>query len=462
MLNSNNLKKVLINTSFFRITYVILSFLETLIFIDYIAFCAKCVVLIWGVFLLFYFIFREPEKLNIKYKKTALLFIFSGLITIFLNISPDFSVNLTFVYHSVMCFFIFFGIKNNTKEKYVKKEINFILLFFVVFSCLTSISGILFLLLKPNLGIKFLIAQDRFTGFYTNSNLTAFVSAVSVVSVYLFNEINININQRLKFLLNFSTFVNILSLFLSDSNASFILIAVYFIIKFFITKIINFSSVKKINFLKEFLYSAFMITIFFLVLFLLRNFVQNIMSYFINNICSTKNIKIDNITTENSVLNTVNNNSIKENIKIGRENYKKNQDISSGRIILFKQGIRLFLTHPIFGIGRGNLVNFGNYYINGGLIFSDLHNSYLTILVSYGIVGFSLFMFFCVGTILKLFYEIFKKKYSKNLFIIIDFFSILSAYLAHATFEKGILSEMTFMVIYFWIMLGFSYSFIED
>ena len=115
--------------------------------------------------------------------------------------------------------------------------------------------------------------------------------------------------------------------------------------------------------------------------------------------------------------------------------------------------------HPLFGIGKENLVLYGERYIEGGLHFSDLHNGYLTIIVCGGIVGFVIFVAFALHVarhiIKSLFLE--KKNLGKTAFPIL--FAFICAYCVYAVFEKTLLFEQTFMVVSFWLMLGYASCF---
>ena len=76
----------------------------------------------------------------------------------------------------------------------------------------------------------------------------------------------------------------------------------------------------------------------------------------------------------------------------------ENKNIDSGRKKLWLESINLFKLSPIIGISNGNIVLYSAEYSNGALEYSyhksDLHNGFLTILVSTGVIGFALFGIF--------------------------------------------------------------------
>ena len=146
----------------------------------------------------------------------------------------------------------------------------------------------------------------------------------------------------------------------------------------------------------------------------------------------------------------------KAELHIGRDNY----EVSSGRITLFKQGLEVFKHHMIIGIGRANLGTYAKRYIPGGLKHPDLHNGYLTILVSTGIVGFTIFVIFSFLVSLDICRYLFICVNDASFGVFCKLFSALVAYCGYCLFEKAILFDMTYMVGFFWSILGYAMSYI--
>ncbi len=90
------------------------------------------------------------------------------------------------------------------------------------------------------------------------------------------------------------------------------------------------------------------------------------------------------------------------------DNFGKQDDgTGSGRLVIWKDALELFMQKPIFGVGPGNSQHYAIKYgvaqnkIAGG---ADIHNSYLDLLVDYGIVGtlpMLCFWLLCVFAVLK-------------------------------------------------------------
>ncbi|SEI98963.1 O-Antigen ligase [Kandleria vitulina] len=83
----------------------------------------------------------------------------------------------------------------------------------------------------------------------------------------------------------------------------------------------------------------------------------------------------------------------------------ENNDISNGRILIWKNAFEYFLTSPIFGIGLKKY-----YYLKG----LDIHNTYFQFLVEMGIIGFVPFVI-CIINILMNCIRTLKSKYPNGL-----------------------------------------------
>lgn len=455
-------KSFILDTSFFRKVYMVTLFFEMIAFFDVVALAVRCIVLTWASLILSRNFFINKKVFDIKYINLLTGFIISGIFTVFCNLSTDFLANLVFIYHSIVCFVIFYGMSKEKDHDFLEKEMVFLFKVFAALSTFFAILSITVLVFKAQvtIGPYYLgIFRSRLIGVYTNQNLLAFSMVVSIVSCDILKDKYIRKKYKNKsFSPIFSVFcviVNFLALFLSDSNASFLFIIIYFTAKIFYKSLAAYSNIKPGQLIRE--GSCLIVCCATMVAgsFVARNTCQNMISLFVDDIH-----KIEEPITDDGPVQVPNQPAVNKyipDISIGRENY----DVSSGRITLFKQGLELFCINPILGIGRGNLVAYGEKYLDGGLIFSDLHNSYLTILVSYGAVGF--FIFFSFGLLLarSVCKYMFRSVHVPGSSVSSKLFSMLVAYCAYSLFEKAILSEITFMVVIFWLVLGYIMSYKE-
>ncbi len=260
--------------------------------------------------------------------------------------------------------------------------------------------------------------------------------------------------------------LNCVCVFLSDSNASFLFLIIYATIRVFCSIFFKNQTFSSFKFLKSSLIVVSFCVVLMSVSFSLRNACQKFICDTVSDISvkqeSTHKEVSGSVTvpesderSKNSVLITPEKQKGREpelsDFHIGRKHY----EVSSGRITLWKQGLEMFKHNPIIGIGRANLNMYGKKYLKNGLIHSDLHNGYLTILVCYGIIGFLIFGLFSALVA----FDICKTMFlciEKNYFDVMSrIFAVLVAYCGYCLFEKAILFDTTFMVGFFWIMLGY-------
>lgn len=138
----------------------------------------------------------------------------------------------------------------------------------------------------------------------------------------------------------------------------------------------------------------------------------------------------------------------------------RGSDISTGRLLIWKMGYEIFKWSPWIGMTREGMVRpvYDAIYAysltyNDGVIQSGLHNIYLTILVSSGIIGFILI----ASAILFVLY--------KSVFVLIKedqidyplFFSLLFVvlFLIVELVESRILYQVNLFNVVFWIYFGY-------
>lgn len=469
--------KIASDASIFRLVYLITLFFECIIYFDIAAIAVKCVVFVWAAYILWNNFIKDRNILRIKYKILLFLFLISVFITVMLHFRDNFLPNILAIYHTSLCFFVFYGMYAESDHKKVEREFIFLLKFFIIASTIIGIVGFIpiffgvdTLVSKYYIGIL----RNRLIGIYTNENLLGLSSTISIIACHItFNRKRDGKNGESKAIipvwLSLSClFVNIVSLLLSDSNASFLCLIVYIVVMIFYKLFI----VNKKNGIFAIAQKSILLLILCIVLtfgaFTFRGIFQNKVAVMIQDFHISQNYLTDNntdmpeekIEIQRSEKHNANNG---QDVLIGRSKNMDNPeyDVSSGRLHLLKQSLTMFKHHPIMGIGRGNIVDYGERYIDGGLFSTDFHNGYITILVSYGIVGFTIFIIFFSVAILKMFRCLYTHSSQNRKDPFPNLFAITIAYCVYSLFEKTILSEITFMVVIFWAFLGYAFSYIN-
>jgi len=448
--------KVLYNLSLFRILYIISLMLEIVAYppIELAAGYLNGVTFVWGIVICFHFLFHDPQKLNINHKKIAISFILVCLLTSFINFSTNILMNLISVFNNFMYLFLFLGMKKNTSKEDIDKEMNFILKFIVFFSSLISLIGIYISFRYKHIyfmGHNIGIFENRFFGISTNPNQLGFLSAISIFACDLLNDKYMKSKFKFNFLLSIIFILfNTCVLFLTDSNASFVFVTIYLAIRIFYENFSKYEKIKDINFIRELIYVVASMMLIVSGSFLTRISCQRFMNRVINH-------QKYNISDH----------SIKIEIKEGESHFGRGgHELSSGRISLFKQGMQLAKIRPLLGLGRENLSYYGEIYIKGGLLFSykhfDLHNLYLTLLVSYGMIGFSLFICLIILILCNLFYTSYININNNNGKFISKLFAIIISYLSYVNFEVGGMSGIAISDVLLWVFIGYFMTFSDQ
>lgn len=475
-----DLKKYMCDTSLFRKIFIMVLSFEMLAFLDIPFLVIKCFVLAWGFFILVHNFFMEKRAFKVKYKYLLWAFLISMAVTSFMNVSIWFVPNIALILYTAACFFIFYGMYTGNTHNEIEKEMVFILKFFVIFGSVCAVLSLFVLFWKHetvvgpyNLGIY----KNRLIGIYVNSNILAFSMIESIISCDILSDRYIKNNFKNSkinpWILILCVSLNCICLFLSDSNASFLFLVIYLTIRVFCNMFFKNKASYGIKFIRSMLIIIGFCVVSLSISFTLRDACQRFMGEamsetsrreivqeVISEIDSASQAKDTGITIvvptpQTQESNTENKEEKEEQFHIGREHY----EVSSGRITLLKQGLEMFKHNPIMGIGRANLGLYAKRYLKGGLRHPDLHNGYLTILVCYGLVGFSIFALFSFFVAIDICKHMFICTERNYFGVFTKLFSVLVGYCGYCLFEKAILFDITFMVGFFWLMLGFEVSY---
>ncbi|MDP4121067.1 MAG: O-antigen ligase family protein [Bacillota bacterium] len=453
----------LFDSSVFRFVYIALLFLDSVFYAKIVTDFLYFAIFGWGVAITFFNYIFNGKVIKIKYIGWISAFLISTVVTMFININSNFWPNFVMLLHISVCFIVFYGMHVESDKQKIKKEIYYIAKFIVIASSVIAAIGFVLLIIFEKQiivqGSKCIIYENRFTGIYTNPNLLAFSAVVAIFMCHILIQKSFlqDIGKKMphKALLITCVVLNVLSLFLSDSNDSTVFLAIY-IVLFMIYKLFfeqkkaseeNNQDANKSSFqiLKKcgivFLATVVISVGCFTARFISQNGMMEVMDF----------AKAIHITIPGA----------QNNKEITFEH--QNTNIDSGRIVLLSQSTILISEDPIFGIGKGNLVEYGNRYIKGGLHFDDLHNGFLTILVCSGLVGFTIFIIFCLYIGRRMLLCLFRsRKFISNYSIFPCFIMFIISYCFYGLFEKTVLLDITFMVMIFWLIIGYAFVYTKE
>ena len=455
------LRTVLTSNSIFRISYIVCLFFCNVSFIQVPAYVALVFLFLWGAFLLFYNE-RQRRVFSItRFGLWLLAFVFFSTVTAIIHIADNFFYNMVIQLHVCICFFIFYAL-HTEKHLNFRKELYIICRFIVYTTTIVGVLGLACLMAGISfevMSIKFIIYENRFTGIYSNPNILGFVSVVALFCVHMLtktNFIELSGQERVsRIWLLSAVAINGMSLFLCDSNGAIVLI-VFYVITFVLYKMFG----SEREFSKKQIVTkliALMVAGIFVVssAFFVRYFTQAGFTEILEKAEVGLRMESTDGMEEDMFYAT-------ERITFSHIN----KNLDSGRFKLWRQAASLFSDFPLFGIGKGNVYDYGEDKFDNGIAFSDIygealskfatdfHNGYATILVCSGIVGFALFSLFGLRFAKHISVHVFKAKNLKES-ILPCMYSFLCAYLVYAFFEKALLYDVSFTVLFFWLIMGY-------
>lgn len=142
-------------------------------------------------------------------------------------------------------------------------------------------------------------------------------------------------------------------------------------------------------------------------------------------------------------------------------------DVSNGRISIWISGLEVFTTTPILGTSFRNIIPYAQEHLpetfivkNPFSMFSSMHNVFVDILVSQGLVGMAIFIAFMI----LMLYIIFKRIFSINkedFYWCMAFLSIIACVFVSSFFYSEIVYINTANAVVFWIVLGYLINYIQ-
>lgn len=440
------LKTILKDTSKFRISYLVVLFFCNVAFIQIPAYVCLAFLFCWGIYITYYNIRYRESLTKMRFSVWILAFLAINFLTMLINMSISLPLNLLMILHISICFFIFYGV--HTEGINIKLELYKVAKFIIYATSILGILGFAFMMFGVKfevLWIKFIIYENRFTGVYINPNVLGFISVVSIFCCQIINKNDFLVQSKQKhvskIIIAICLCVNMFSLSLCDSNASIVLFICYVVVLL----VFNLFSMSVRVSKKQLLLRIAAVSVACLYVVGAALFTRTICQKAFSRLLSPQPISTttaENITTATTTITFTH----------------QNTNIDSGRIKLIKESIRLFRLSPVFGISNGNIIHYSQKYLTKTLSLSyhnnDLHNGYLTILVSTGILGFCIFAIFGIRFAKHIASNLFRRQNAQSQDILPCVFAFCCAYLVYSLFEKALLYNISFMVMWFWYMIG--------
>lgn len=444
----------------------------------------KCI-LVFGILVCFWQLIRGNLVAAVKNKAGIALLCFALLyaFTVVLNNNLLFSQNLKQLVYMVVFFLLLFAFCEESNSMIVISAvltaITFLLSFFSLLTYILRINE--WYIVDDE---KFYIGQmvsstTRFWGLY-NPNSCGAIAVVSIIaSVYLLFKL-VKLSGARRIILSFAIVLNILVqyfvLLLSESRGAFYSLAAVIAATVFIG-ILKLYRKEKYSAPMRALLAIGLVLISLICFLTLSAFIQkNTYRFHVVSVDVADNPQsdtmledfIENILKKYSSESSAFAGVIRANVlALGNDAFTavdRGDDGSTGRLTIWKEGFALFLQKPVFGLTREGLIELlserATSSVDGAFVFNrhsvvsgGLHNIYLTVLFSSGIVGFISFIL-AIGIVLV--------RFIKNLFVEdrismeeLFSFAMCAYFLISELVESRILYTVSFYNVVFWIYLGY-------
>lgn len=447
---------VIFNPLIFKICMLVMTLFTAIPFVHiYIGKYVKAF-LAYGILSVIYLVFRRGIRSVFKDKLGLLLlgFCASYAVTVILNRSSHFFENTNALIYMAVFFLLFF-IFTSKKETYIIKEFEVLSGIVLVITFIFAIVNFFMFAFKVG-GSYQVNGQPMYYGMYDNrlwglynANTNSMLCDISILLSLGF-VLNKGYKKIIKVLCIINASFQYICLILTGSRAS--LYGLYMIVA-----LIIFLTVVKFDYknrVKHYLRSLSAAALSVVVLACANYFVRLTVPY-LPAVCS--NIKLIFSSDEEEK------EFVFEKYDLTRIEEVEERDggIFNGRMDLWKAGFATFKKSPVFGIGRENIYEFAKGELEGekwseSLKVGGLHNIYMTILVSSGIIGFLLMAVFAVLSLFKMVKALFIKGQC-NSWYIISFTMIILFYITEFV-EARILYQVGVFYVIFWIYLGLAYA----
>lgn len=155
----------------------------------------------------------------------------------------------------------------------------------------------------------------------------------------------------------------------------------------------------------------------------------------------------------------------RRHIDIMRDDVSNTADISNCRFKIWLSALEVFKSKPFLGTSPRNLRAYAKAAFPNGFIAQRsyaVHNAYLDVLTSTGLLGAVIMFIFLVKYLISVFQFLFVKLNNKNYGLVLFSFINVATVAISAFFLSEIFFVNTIGVLTFWLNLGCSHYFIKD
>ena len=455
----SKLRRLFLDTSLFRLLFILSMFFSMVMYVEKAAYALSYVLLVWGSGLSIYAVVKRKAYAKLYLGIWLMAFFVSFAVTVLININHNLQAvlyNVLMLVHIGVCFFVFFGIHTEDGVPF-RWELYLMVKIIVYLSTIFTLVGLVLMLFTSGRFDNYMYYQGVFKGFYTNPNYQGYVSALSVIFCHMLTKPNFVAHSGQKRVsrvwLGSCVVLNCVALLLCDSNGSLLLLAAYAAI---LVLMKLFSMVEDLT-PGKIITRLISLVVVGIVIVTIMMFVRIVCRVGVAAFFSESGLSSEQIKELTGDLFFV----------------PKADSGFTSRWFLWDAGFKLFKQNPVFGIGKGNLYdgiiavtgreNFNSQFDGFVQIaFTDLHNGYLTLLVTTGVIGTLLFLIFLVRYIMMILPAWFVHRRIMTYSVYPCLIAYIGAYLVYAVIEKTVLFDITYLVMSFWLILGYTSCYAID
>ena len=455
----SKLRRLFLDTSLFRLLFILSMFFSMVMYVEKAAYALSYVLLVWGSGLSIYAVVKRKAYAKLYLGIWLMAFFVSFAVTVLININHNLQAvlyNVLMLVHIGVCFFVFFGIRTEDGVPF-RWELYLMVKIIVYLSTIFTLVGLVLMLFTSGRFDNYMYYQGVFKGFYTNPNYQGYVSALSVIFCHMLTKPNFVAHSGQKRVsrvwLGSCVVLNCVALLLCDSNGSLLLLAAYAAI---LVLMKLFSMVEDLT-PGKIITRLISLVVVDIVIVTIMMFVRIVCRVGVAAFFSESGLSSEQIKELTGDLFFV----------------PKADSGFTSRWFLWDAGFKLFKQNPVFGIGKGNLYdgiiavtgreNFNSQFDGFVQIaFTDLHNGYLTLLVTTGVIGTLLFLIFLVRYIMMILPAWFVHRRIMTYSVYPCLIAYIGAYLVYAVIEKTVLFDITYLVMSFWLILGYTSCYAID
>lgn len=401
-------------------------------------------ILVWGIILLVYIVFKNRGALKNRYSFLLMLFCISNCISVIVNFSERFVFGMVTMVYVFMYLVIFFNATNWNEKIAMQKEkiLDNLLTINIALSFLTAICALVMFVFNIN-GVYISgddtifwgMRENRLWGLY-NANTAATICIISIVCSF----IQLKKNKHTKVLIA-NIVMQTIYLILTQSRTGWILLMVFAVLYLFFNKVLPVLK-SNVRLGQKLLRSVYAIGV-LAILWICPTVAKEVLVKIPQAVVAI--IEMTNSDWEDG-----------EEITLDRvdEEFVDQQDVTNGRAELWKAGIEIIKEHPVFGIGSENIIKETEQYLSEAryqnLVKGGFHNSYLAVMVSSGIAGTVLFVAFLFMLVIDGLKYLWKGGAYKYSLIIMLLFTLM----VNELMEARWLYNTSYINIAFWIFAG--------